>query len=63
MDLLRHPASGKEGAGDEQGVLEIDLILFVVAVIRKLGIACQCELAGAVRAVLDRQVPDLVGAV
>ena len=39
MDLLHNPVPLEQGAANEQGILEVYLILFIIAVIGKFCIA------------------------
>ena len=39
VDLLHQAVFGKDRSADKQGVLQIDLVLLIVAVIRKFGVA------------------------
>ena len=44
MDLLHNPVPLEQGAANEQGILEVYLILFIVAVVGEFGIASQRQL-------------------
>ena len=45
VNLLYNPVSLEEGAGDEQRILEIHLILFIITVIGKFRISGQCKIS------------------
>ena len=61
VDLLGDAVALEQGAADEEGVLQVDLVLLVVAVVGELGVTGQGQAAGAVRLVGHRQGPDLIG--
>src|SRR5699024_9851054 len=61
VDLLGDAVCLGQVAADEEGVLQVDLVLLVVAVVGELGVTGQGQAAGAVRLVGHRQGPDLIG--
>ena len=61
VDLLDDPVPFKQGLRDKQGILQIHLILFVIAVVCKFGIAGQGQVPGPLRMIGDGKRPDLIG--
>ena len=61
MDLLADPAVIIDRPGNELGVLQIDLVLLIVAVAGKLGVARKCQLPRLFRLVLHSEAPYLIG--
>ena len=60
VDLLGDPVAFKHSPADEEGILEVDLILLVVAVVGELSIACQGQAAVPVRVIGDGEGPDFI---
>ena len=61
MDSLTNPIPQEHGFGNEQGVLEIHLILLVVGIVGELGIAGDGQVPDFAVSVGDFQAPDLIG--
>ena len=60
VDLLADTVLAEQRPGDKLGVLQIDLVLLIVAVVGKFGVARQGQLPAPVRSVDHGQPPHLV---
>ena len=63
VDLLGDAVAGKEGPADEEGILQIHLVLLVVVVVGEFRVARQGQFPGGVGGVGHRQLPHFMGAV
>ena len=61
--MLQNLVALKGGAGDEQGILQINLILLVVVFVGKFAEAVNREVSGLVGEIGDLRPPNLIGAV
>ncbi len=61
MNFLHNAVLGKERPGNEQRVLEIDLILFIVAVIGKFRVSGQSKIPRFPGMIADGERPYFVG--
>ena len=61
VDLLADPVLFEQGPADEEGILQIDLVLLIVAVVGEFGAAGHGQMPGRGREIGQGELPDFIG--